>query len=59
MSSGLDLRKRVVRRDPPKRGGTGARRENPSPLSAIDAGSPGEIKISNDVLYALNHLAMD
>ena len=55
MSSGLDLRKRVVRRDPPKtRGGKG--KEDPSPLSAIDAGSPGEIKISNDTLYALNHL---
>jgi hypothetical protein len=55
MSSGLDLRKRVVRRDPPKRGG-GKARANPSPLSAIDAGSPGEIKIQNDTLYALNHL---
>lgn len=54
MSSGLDLRKRVVRKDPPKRDGKG--KENPSPLSAIDAGSPGEIKISSDTLYALNHL---
>ena len=54
MSSGLDLRKRVVRRDPPKRGGKS--KANPSPLSAIDAGSPGEVKISNDTLYALNHL---
>ena len=54
MSSGLDLRKRVQRKDPPRRGGKG--KENPSPLSAIDAGSPGEIKVSNDVLYALNHL---
>ena len=54
MSSGLDLRKRVVRKDPPKRGGKG--KETPSPLSAIDAGSPGEIKIANETLYALNHL---
>ena len=54
MSSGLDLRKRVQRKDPPRRGGKG--KENPSPLSAIDAGSPGEIKVCNDVLYALNHL---
>ena len=54
MSSGLDLRKRVVRKDPPKRGGKG--KENPSPLSAIDAGSPGEIKISHETMYALNHL---
>ena len=50
----MDLRKRVARRDPPRRGGKG--KENPSPLSAIDAGSPGEIKIINDTLYALNHL---
>jgi hypothetical protein len=55
MSSGMDLRKRVVRRDPPKREG-GKAKANPSPLSAIDAGSPGEVKISNDHLVALNHL---
>ena len=54
MSSGMDLRKRIKRRDPPKRGGKA--KENPSPLSAIDAGSPGEVKIINDHLYALNHL---
>jgi len=54
MSSGLDLRKRVVRKDPPK-GGPGGKPQQ-SPLSAIDAGSPGEVRISNDVLYALNHL---
>jgi len=54
MSSGMDLRKRIKRRDPPKRGGKA--KENPSPLSAIDAGSPGEVKIVNDHLYALNHL---
>ena len=54
MSSGMDLRRRVQRKDPPKRGGKG--KENPSPLSAIDAGSPGEVKIINDHLYALNHL---
>ena len=54
MSSGLDLRKRIVRREPPKRGGKA--KANPSPLSAIDAGSPGEVKISNDHLVALNHL---
>ena len=54
MSSGLDLRKRIKRRDPPKNGGRDG--GNPSPLSAIDAGSPGEVKISNDHLFALNHL---
>lgn len=53
MSSGLDLRKRLKRRDPPKGGKDKA---NPSPLSAIDAGSPGEVKVSNDHLHALNHL---
>ena len=56
MSSGMDLRKRIKRRDPPKRGGAGKAKANPSPLSAIDAGSPGEVKIINDHLYALNHL---
>ena len=56
MSSGMDLRRRVQRKDPPKRKGRAPPVD--SPLSAIDAGSPGEIKISNDVLYALNHLAM-
>ena len=53
MSSGIDLRKRLVRKDPPKRKG---RHADPSPLSAIDAGSPGEIRISNDAMVALNHL---
>lgn len=53
MSSGLDLRKRVVRKDPPK-GASG--KKDHSPLSAIDAGSPGEVRVSSDVLYALNHL---
>jgi hypothetical protein len=51
----MDLRKRIARRDPPKRGGDKAK-ATPSPLSAIDAGSPGEVKIINDHLYALNHL---
>ena len=54
MSSGLDLRKRIVRKDPPKQGGKG--KLNPSPLSAIDAGSPGEVRIANDHMYALAHL---
>ena len=54
MSSGLDLRKRIVRKDPPNRGGKG--KLNPSPLSAIDAGSPGEIRIANEHMYALAHL---
>ena len=49
----MDLRKRVVRKDPPKPRGRHAEK---SPLSAIDAGSPGEIRISNDAMVALNHL---
>lgn len=54
MSSGLDLRKRIVRKDPPTKGGKG--KLNHSPLSAIDAGSPGEVRIINDHMYALAHL---
>jgi len=54
MSSGLDLRKRVKRKDPEGRGP--GRAQRPSPLTAIDAGSPGEIRISNDVMMALQHL---
>jgi hypothetical protein len=52
MSTGVSLRKRGIRKDPPKRG----RRSDPSPLSAIDAGTPGEIQVSNDSMMALNHL---
>ena len=53
MSSGLDLRKRGKRVDPAKRG---PRSQRPSPLTAIDAGDPGEIRISNDTMIALQHL---
>jgi len=49
----MDLRKRGIRKDPPKRG---KRAYDPSPLSAIDAGTPGEIPISNDTMMALSHL---
>lgn len=52
MSTGVSLRKRGIRKEPAKRG----RRGDPSPLSAIDAGTPGEIPISNDAMMALNHL---
>lgn len=54
MSSGLDLRKRGRRRDPATTGAPKAQR--PSPLSAIDAGSPGEVGVSNDTMTALQHL---
>ena len=55
MSSGIDLRKRGKRKDPTtvatsKRGKLG------DPLNAIDAGSPGEIRISSDTMIALHHL---
>ena len=53
MSAGLDLRKRLVRKDPPKKSG---KRADHSPLDAIDAGSPGEVRISGDAMVALNHL---
>ena len=55
MSSGLDLRKRGTRKDPQtqakkQRGRLG------DPLNAIDAGSPGEIRISSDTMIAIQHL---
>ena len=53
MSSGLDLRKRGKRKDPDARG---SKPQRPSPLTAIDAGDPGEIRISNDTMIALQHL---
>ncbi len=53
MSSGpLDLRKKMRRKDP----STQPHQQRPSPLSAIDAGSPGEVKIANESMVALNHL---
>jgi len=54
MSSGMDLRKRMARKDPPKRKGRAPPID--SPLSAIDAGSPGEIRIANEVMVAYNHV---
>ena len=55
MSSGMELRKRGKRKDPQtqeskKRGRLG------DPLNAIDAGSPGEIRISSDTMIAISHL---
>jgi len=55
MSSGIELRKRGKRKDPQtqeskKRGRLG------DPLNAIDAGSPGEIRISSDNMIAISHL---
>ena len=51
MSSGLDLRKRGTRRDP-----DASKKQRLSPLSAIDAGSPGEVRVSTDAMMALQHL---
>ena len=42
MSSGMDLRKRMVRREPPKRGG-GKAKANPSPLGHRRR-LPGEVR---------------
>ena len=53
MSSGMDLRRRATRKEPPAKRKRGY---DPSPLSAIDAGTPGEIQISNDTMMALTHL---
>lgn len=52
MSSGLDLRKRGARRSGKKF------RHDVGPLSSIDAGAPGETRLSNDVMVALNQLYM-
>lgn len=53
MSSGLDLRKRGKRRDLKSKG---RQNEQAGPMSAIDAGSPGEVRISTDAMIALSHL---
>ena len=47
----MDLRKRGARNTTLPR-----KKERPSPLSAIDSGSPGEVRISNNVLMALQQL---
>lgn len=52
MSSGIDLRKRVKRQDPPGH----KKRKASSPLDAIEAGTPGEVKVSVDSMVALQHL---
>lgn len=53
MSSGLDLRKRGARRD---RDTYTGKSQRPSPLTAIDAGTPGDIRVNNDAMMALHHL---
>ena len=49
MSSGVDLRKRGARRE-------GRIRNRSDPLGAVDAGSPGEVRINADVMAAIQHL---
>ena len=56
MSSGLDLRKRAAKRKDPTTVGSRRKGRLGDPLNAIDAGSPGEIRISSDVMIALQHL---
>ena len=56
MSSGLDLRKRAGKRKDPSTVGSRRQGRLGDPLNAIDAGSPGEIRISSDVMVALQHL---
>ena len=50
MSSGIDLRKRVKRQDPPGH----KKRKASSPLDAIEAGTPGEVKLSGEAMRALH-----
>jgi hypothetical protein len=51
MSAGLDLRKRVVRKEPVTRAPKLA-----DPFSSIDSGTPGEVRVSSDTMVALQHL---
>lgn len=56
MSSGMDLRKRGKRKDPETIATKKQRGRLGDPLNAIDAGSPGEIRISSDSMIAISHL---
>ena len=56
MSSGMDLRKRGKRKDPETIASKKQRGRLGDPLNAIDAGSPGEIRISSDTMIAISHL---
>lgn len=50
----MDLRKRGARREGRIR--NGSINAASDPMSAIDAGSPGEVRINNDVMAAIHHL---
>ena len=56
MSSGMELRKRGKRKDPETQASKKQRGRLGDPLNAIDAGSPGEIRISSDNMIAISHL---
>jgi len=56
MSSGMELRKRGKRKDPETQASKKQRGRLGDPLNAIDAGSPGEIRISADNMIAISHL---
>jgi|AOAMet_66_BLW_10_1038536.scaffolds.fasta_scaffold01065_4 hypothetical protein len=52
----MDLRKRGKRKDPETIASKKQRGRLGDPLNAIDAGSPGEIRISSDTMIAISHL---
>ena len=56
MSSGMDLRKRGKRKDPVTQEARRKQARLGDPLNAIDAGSPGEIRVSSDTMVAIQHL---
>ena len=53
MASGMDLRKRGARREGRVRG---IPQGPDDPLLGIDAGHPGEVRISSDTMMAISHL---
>ena len=52
----MELRKRGKRKDPQTQAAKKQRGRLGDPLNAIDAGSPGEIRISSDNMIAISHL---
>lgn len=56
MSTGMDLRKRGKRKDPVTQEERRKKARLGDPLNAIDAGSPGEIRVSSDTMVAIQHL---
>ena len=52
----MDLRKRGKRKDPVTQEARRKQARLGDPLNAIDAGSPGEIRVSSDTMVAIQHL---